>query len=168
MIPRSLFLLATLLMLASCKTPTINLETKEPLTVDINMRIDVYQYDTNKTPAQVKAESTNKPSPESLRRNRMADIQNLKNDRIIGEARDGLLSIRKDPGGDYGAFVRQIVREENADRMALMKAMAEEQKMSLEEVQKKQAELWRNRSFKDEWIEQPQPDGTWKWVPKPG
>jgi len=45
---------------------------------------------------------------------------------------------------------------------------AESQKTSLPEIQGKQAELWRNRSFKGEWIETPGPDGSWKWVQKEG
>jgi hypothetical protein len=45
------------------------------------------------------------------------------------------------------------------DRMDLMKSLAESQKTSFPEIQGKQAELWRNRSFKGEWIETPGPDG---------
>ena len=53
--------------------------------------------------------------------------------------------------------MRVTVEEENADRMDLMKSLAESQKTSLPEIQAKQAELWRNRSFKGEWIETPGP-----------
>ncbi len=49
-----------------------------------------------------------------------------------------------------------------------MKALAENQKTSLPEIQTKQAELRRNLAFKDEWIEEAQPDGTWKWTQKKG
>jgi uncharacterized protein YdbL (DUF1318 family) len=106
--------------------------------------------------------------PGERRRNRMADIQQFKNERIVGEGHDGLLTILKKPEGEYGDYVRVTVEEENADRMQLMKSLAENQKTSLPEIQSKQAELWRNRSFKGEWIETQQPDGSWKWVQKEG
>jgi hypothetical protein len=79
-----------------------------------------------------------------------------------------LLVVLKKSEGDYGDYVRVAVEEENADRMELMKSLAESQKTSLPEIQSKQAELWRNRSFKGEWIETQQPDGSWKWVQKEG
>ncbi len=37
--------------------------------------------------------------------------------------------------------------------MTLMKAAAEKERKSLAEVQKQQAELWRNRSFSGEYIQ---------------
>ena len=52
--------------------------------------------------------------------------------------------------------------------MNLMKTLAEQQKIPLADVQKRQGELWRNRSFKNEWVEWPQADGSWKWVQKEG
>jgi uncharacterized protein YdbL (DUF1318 family) len=98
----------------------------------------------------------------------MADIQQFKNERLVGEGHDGLLVIRSKPEGDYGDYVRVAVEEENTDRMELMKSLAERQKTSLPEIQTKQAELWRNRSFKGEWIETPEADGSWKWEQKEG
>jgi hypothetical protein len=47
-----------------------------------------------------------------------------------------------------------------------MKSLADSEKTSLPEVQNKQAELWRNRSFKGEWIEMQASDGSWQWVQK--
>jgi uncharacterized protein YdbL (DUF1318 family) len=166
---QSLILVALCLWLEGCKAPTVNLATSEPIKVDINMRLDVYQYSTTGTqkPAQPQA-SPSAGNPESRRRNRMADIQQFKNQRLVGESRDGLLVIRVKPDGEFGDYVRTTVEEENADRMELMKSLAESQKTSLPEIQAKQAELWRNRSFKGEWIETPGPDGSWKWVQKEG
>ncbi|HEY5811755.1 MAG TPA: DUF1318 domain-containing protein [Terrimicrobiaceae bacterium] len=155
--------------LSGCKAPTVNLATSEPIKVDINMRLDVYQYSTPATQKLAKPQaSPATQNPESRRRNRMADIQQFKNQRLIGEGRDGLLVIRAKPEGEYGDYVRTTVEEENADRTELMKSLAESQKTSLPEIQAKQAELWRNRSFKGEWIETPAPEGTWKWVQKEG
>lgn len=166
---KSLILVAACATLGGCKAPTVNLATSEPIKVDINMRLDVYQYSSPaaQKPAQPQA-SPSAQTPESRRRNRMADIQQFKNQRLVGESRDGLLVIRTKPDGEFGDYVRITVEEENADRMELMKSLAESQKTSLPEIQAKQAELWRNRSFKGEWIETPGPDGTWKWVQKEG
>jgi uncharacterized protein YdbL (DUF1318 family) len=163
---QSLTLLVACSLLGGCKAPTVNLATSEPIKVDINMRLDVYQYSS---PTTKKAQGPPAAqTPEARRKNRMADIQQFKNERLVGEGHEGLLVIRTKPEGEYGDYVRVTVEEENADRMELMKSLAESQKTSLPEIQGKQAELWRNRSFKGEWIETPEPDGSWKWVQKEG
>lgn len=156
--------LLTVFSLAGCTSPTVNLATSSPIKVDIAMRLDVFQHDKDakKTPPALAAGSDS----ETRRRNRMADIQQFKNARIIGEGRDGLLSIRVDTPGDYGDYVRKTIIEENDDRMSLMKAAAEKEKTSLVEIQKKQAELWRNSAFQGELIEAAGPDGVWAWRKK--
>lgn len=166
---QSLTLLVTCSILSGCKAPTVNLATSAPIKVDINMRLDVYQYSspTTKKPAAPQATPAAQ-DPEARRKNRMGEIQQFKNERFVGESRDGLLAIRMKPEGEYGDYVRVTVEEENADRMQLMKSLAEGEKTSLPEIQAKQAELWRNRSFKGEWIEAPGSDGSWKWVQKEG
>jgi uncharacterized protein YdbL (DUF1318 family) len=164
---QTLKVLAACALLAGCKAPTVNLATSDPIKVDINMRLDVYQYSTTATKKQAPTQAAGQ-TPESRRRNRMADIQQFKNERLVGEGHDGLLVIRSKPEGDYGDYVRVAVEEENTDRMELMKSLAERQKTSLPEIQTKQAELWRNRSFKGEWIETPEADGSWKWEQKEG
>lgn len=147
-----------------CSAPSVNLSTPEPIKVDISMRLDVYQHE--KTTAKKSSIPEDSPDSETRRRNRMADIQQFKNARIVGEGHDGLLSIRVDTPGDYGDYIRKIVAEENSDRMALMKAIAEKEKTSLPEIQKRQAELWRNSAFQGELIEVLGPDGSWIWVKK--
>lgn len=167
---RQFFLLPLAFILSSCAAPTVNLATSEPIKVDINMRLDVYQYGQTggqKTEAKPAAGQT----PKIRRDNRMADIQIFKNSQLVGESRDGLLVIQEKAQAeksDYREFIRVTVEAENADRTEDMKALADSQKTSLPEIQAKQAELWRNRSFKGEMIETPQPDGGWKWVPKEG
>jgi uncharacterized protein YdbL (DUF1318 family) len=165
----SLTLLVAWSMLAGCKAPTVNLSTSDPIKVDINMRLDVYQYSspTTKKPATPQATPAAQ-TPEGRRRNRMADVQQFKNERLVGEGHEGLLVILKKSEGEYADYVRVTVEEENTDRMELMKSLAESQKTSLPEIQSRQAELWRNRSFKGEWIETPGPDGSWNWVQKEG
>ena len=51
---QSLKVLAACALLAGCKAPTVNLATSDPIKVDINMRLDVYQYSTT---------ATKKPAP---------------------------------------------------------------------------------------------------------
>jgi uncharacterized lipoprotein YajG len=46
---QTLKVLAACALLAGCKAPTVNLATSDPIKVDINMRLDVYQYSTTAT-----------------------------------------------------------------------------------------------------------------------
>ncbi len=164
------FSLCLLALAVGCKAPTVNLGTAEPIKVDIDMRLDVYQHSNTTKPA---AQATPKPEaatadPATRRRNRMADIQIYKNSAYIGEGRDGLVSIQKLPEGEYGDTVRKTVETENADRLEQMKDIAETRKVSLVEIQKEQAALWRNRAFKGELIEIEVEPGVWKWTAKEG
>lgn len=150
---------ALLPILAACN-PTVRVATPEPLKVDVDMRVDIYQHATGDAPA-------NGPDSEAQdrRRARMAEIQNLKNARVAGENRRGLLSLVQPPAGEYGDYVRRTVEAENADRLALMKQLAAERRIPLAQVETEQAELWRDRAFPGEWIEA-QVDGTWRWQQK--
>lgn len=157
-------LLLACLGLAACKAPTVHLATPEPVKVDIAMRIDVYQHsreDGKKTDAALKSTDASKD-----RSNRLAEIQALKNSRIVGEGANALLSIRVDTPGDYGDYVRKTVEAENADRMAVMKSEAAREKIPLTRVQETQADLARKMAFKGEWIEIEKDDGSLEWVQK--
>ncbi len=159
----------TVLLAAGCKGPTVSLSTPEPIVVDINMRVDVYERgggSAGATAAKPK-QSGNVPAADASRRARMGDIQTFKNSRLVGENRQGLLVVRDQPAGSYGQYVAKMVSEENADRLVLMRQLAAERNMSLEDVQQQQGELWRNRSFSGEWIEVPQDNNTWRWAQKP-
>ena len=84
--------LAVSALLASCASPTVNLSTPEPVKVDIEMRLDVYQH-AEKSGEQPDSQSSS-ADPAASRRNRMAEVQTLKNSRVIGEGKDGLLVLR--------------------------------------------------------------------------
>ncbi|MCX6969028.1 MAG: DUF1318 domain-containing protein [Verrucomicrobia bacterium] len=157
---------AAIALMAGCSAPTVNLATGEPIKVDIAMRLDVYSH--NKEAAAKGAPASPTSDTETRRRNRMADIQNFKNSRLIGEGRDGLLSIQVDSPGEPGDYVRKTVAAENEDRMTLMKAAAEKGEKSLAAVQTEQGALWQKRSFEGELIEITNPDGTFSWAPKSG
>ena len=162
--------------LAGCSAPSINLATNEPIKVDIAMRLDVYQHTAAGAGNGAKPAASPSPpprddaagAPATRAKDRQADIQVFKNSRLVGEGRDGLLVILTEPAGDYGDYVRRTVAAENRDRMDQMKAAAERQKRPLPEVQKEQAALWLNRSFKGEWVETPKPGGGYQWIQKQG
>jgi hypothetical protein len=155
------------LALAACKAPTVHLATPEPVKVDIEMRIDVYQHG-KEDPAKPESANRKTGDPSKDRMNRLAEIQTLKNSRIVGENAEALLSIRVETPGDYGDHIRKTVEAENADRMALMKAEAAREKIPLPRVQKTQADLARKMAFKGEWIELEKDDGTREWTQKEG
>jgi hypothetical protein len=149
--------------LASCAGPTVNLATPEPVKVDIAMRLDIYQHERE---LDKNAPSPEAAAPEKDRLNRAADLQTFKNSGLIGEAANALLVIRVETPGDYGDQIRKTVEAENIDRMALLKAQVEREKLPLPAVQKKQAALARKMAFKGEWIEVEKADGSREWVQK--
>jgi uncharacterized protein YdbL (DUF1318 family) len=153
------------ILCASCKAPTVNLSTPDPIVVDINMRVDIYERGGGSSAAKP-SPSADVPAADARRRSRMGDVQTFKNSRLVGEGRDGLLVVLSRPEGSYGAYVERIVAEENADRLLVMRQLAAERKLSLADVQAQQGELWRNRSFSAEWIEVQQDNNTWRWVQK--
>jgi uncharacterized protein YdbL (DUF1318 family) len=163
----SLRLLALLALWAGvgCRGPTVSLSTPEPIVVDVNMRVDIYERGGGS--ATVKpSPGTDLPAADARRRSRMGDIQTFKNSRLVGEGRDGLLSVLSRPEGSYGAYVVKTTAEENADRMVVMRQLAAERKMSMADVQAQQGDLWRNRSFSGEWVEALQDNNTWSWLQK--
>jgi len=165
--PSFLCLLAFCLGSWGCSLPPIQIESQEPIQVDIRMRVDVYQHRADSSPSPTPAAGKKKQdNPFADRRERMSQIQSLKNNRIIGENHNGLLSIRDLPPGAYGDYVKMLVEAENQDRMELMKETAQQRGVSLREIQNEQAELWRQRSFAGEWIEEKTPEGKWRWMRK--
>ncbi|MBU3664420.1 MAG: DUF1318 domain-containing protein [Chthoniobacterales bacterium] len=154
-----------LLLAAACKGPNVSLSTPEPIVVDINMRVDIYERGGGSSSAKP-SPAADMPAADARRRSRTGDIQTFKNSRLVGEGRDGLLSVLSRPEGSYGAYVEKTVAEENADRLVVMRELAAERKMSLPEVQAQQGELWRNRSFSGEWVEVLQDNNSWRWAQK--
>ena len=156
-------LLAVVLPVLAACNPTVRVATPEPLKVDVDMRIDIYQHATGDVPA-----AGPDAEAQDRRRTRMAEIQNLKNARVVGENRHGLLSLVQPPPGEYGDYVRRTLEAENGDRLALMKQLAAERRVPLADVETEQATLWRERAFTGEWIEVEGPDRTWQWQQKQG
>jgi hypothetical protein len=152
--------------LCGCSLPDVNLATRDPLKVDINVRLDVYQYtkaqspDSDETPKTVESVTVR-------RRNRMEQVQTLKNNRLVGENHRGLLTIRELPAGNDATWVKRTVDEENADRNFLMVEQAKKENKPMHEIQAREWELNIERSYPGEWIEVTgdRPE-TYKWIQK--
>ncbi len=156
--------LATTLALAGCSSIPIDVGTSEAVKVEISMKVDVYQHSD---PGAKKTAAP--PAPTDVvktRRNRMAEIQVLKNSRIVGENQAGYLEVRNQPPGEYGEYVRSTVDAENADRARLIEKLAKEKNMTVAEAERQQAELFRKNAFPGEWIEVPDAEGKFAWKQK--
>ncbi len=148
-------LFAAAFCLSGC-SPTINLATPDPIKVDVAVQLDVYQ---KTSPTKLKEEQSSLEIAAN-RRVRSGQIQQLKNDRIIGEDRDGYLDVIKPPKDPkYLAYAKDVVSAENADRSFLYLANAQSQNKPLELVERDYAALWSDRAFPGEWVQKE--DGTW-------
>lgn len=135
--------------------PTINLATPEPVKVDVGVRLDIYQ----KTPAKPKSEQSSLEIAAN-RRLRSGEIQQLKNDRVIGENRDGYLDMRNPPADPkYLAYAKSVIDAENTDRTVLYLASAQSENKPLESIEEQYAKLWHDRAFPGEWLQRN--NGTW-------
>ena len=152
------------LLLSSClPTFDVNVATPEPIAVDLSMDVHVYQHGKTDEEAS-KAQASYREAMNSVR-NRMKEIQDLKNNRLVGENHEGRLSIRNKPAGEYGDYVQKTVEEENRDREFLMKHDAEEKGVSTNEIRDEKWRHWQRKSFPGEWIEVAEEDGSgydWK------
>lgn len=160
---KALKFLSIALILSSC-SPTVRLDTPEPVKIDVNMKVDV-TTEAKQSNAKVKTQSSSQKSsgagPLQRRRLRMAEIQDLKNNRIIGEANDGLLSIRQLPDDStWAEYTRKLVREENRDRRDIFEQEAQETGKPAEIIAKEFARRMRQASFPNEWVQTEQ--GEWK------
>jgi hypothetical protein len=151
------------LLVTACKQlPEVPITTPKPLEVNLNMRLDIYQYrgdePLDKEAAKGVAEATQRM------RNRMAGIQTYKNNQLIGEDHRGLLQVREVPAGDWGAQMKKDVAAENEDRMLIMRNKAREADRPLHEVEAEQWRLRAQQANRGEWIEVPgESPGSFQW-----
>ena len=160
---RALFFAAAL-ALAACKSIPIDVGTKEPVKVDIAMKVDVYQHSDPNGPKKAT------PAPQAdigkSRRNRMGEIQLLKNSRLVGENHAGYLELRTVPPGEYGDYVKTTVEAENSDRARLIEKLAKEKNVPVSQAERQQADLFQKGAFTGEWIEVPDAEGKFAWKQK--
>lgn len=148
-----LILCSAAFILAACKLPEVPITTPKPLEVNLNMRLDVYQYRGDEP--QDKEALKNASEATERMRNRMQEIQTLKNNQLVSENHRGLLQIREVPAGDWGTQVKKAVAAENEDRMLLMRQKAKEANRPLYEIESEQWRLRSEQAEPGEWIEIP-------------
>jgi hypothetical protein len=155
-------------LLCSCESFKVNLSSPDPIKVDVSMRLDVYQYKGDEPSKPDEAQVTFEESVER-QRNRMAEIQKLKDNRFIGEDHRGLLHLREKPAGDWGDYVERTVNAENEDRTILMRRAAKDANKALHEIQDEQWKLRTDKAYKGEWVELPgDKPNTFQWVQSEG
>lgn len=160
--------IASALLLASCSSFQVDLTSPEPIKVDVNMRLDMYQYKGDEPGKKDEAEATYEEAVQR-QRNRMAEIQTLKDNRFVGEDHRGLLNLREKPAGDWGDYVERTVNMENEDRTILMRREAKESNRALHEVQDEQWKRRTSASYAGEWVELPgDTPNSFKWVQSSG
>ncbi len=150
----------TALLLSACGltgcSPTINLATPEPVKVDVNVRLDVYQ---KTAPTKANEEQSSLQIAKN-RRLRAPQIQQLKVAGVLGEDRNGYLAIKNAPTDPKALAADQaLVEAENGDRSFLYLANAQAQNKPLELVERDYAQLWDERAYPGQWIQKE--NGTW-------
>jgi len=166
---------------------------KEPIKVDISMRLDIYQHvqqDINAienivSGAASEAKDTGGQSmfftgvscayaqganlsPEveqaALRRKeRVSELNQWQQKGVIGENRLGLLELRDKSAS---SSVEQLIQVENADRMVIYRQLAQKNNASLESIQKVYAQRLQQDAPAGTPVEALQADGTYQWKNK--
>lgn len=152
--------LLLLLTLSSC-APTVRLSTPEPVKIDVNMKVEVTtKSDGSEVVSGKASKSTEEASPRLRQRNRITEVQSLKNDRIVGEAKNGLLEIQKLPTDPaYQEYAKKVVAAENIDRQEIYQIEADAQNKPESFIIKEYARRLRESAFPNEWVQQE--DGKW-------
>ncbi|WP_265595316.1 DUF1318 domain-containing protein [Verrucomicrobium sp. BvORR106] len=155
-------------MITSCSNFKVDVNSPEPIKVDVSMRLDVYQYKGDE-PGKPDAAQVSYEEAVERQRNRMAEIQRLKDNRFVAEDHRGLLHLRQKPAGDWGEYVERTVNAENEDRTLLMRKVAKDSNKPLHEVQAEQWKLRTDKAYQGEWIEVPgDKPNSFKWIQSDG
>ncbi len=157
-------------LFASCKPFQVDIGTKDPIRlepVNINIRMDVYQHSSDKL-GDAKKDDEDAKSARDRIYNRQQQVQDLKNNRWVVETHRGELLLREKPAGENGTWAEKVVKEENEDRVLLMRLKAKELNLDLHEIQ---AQFWKDnveKAYAGEWIEVPDPTkpGIFKFAKK--
>ena len=134
---------------------TVQLDTPEPLQVDIRMKVDVEQ----------KSEGDGRAKNDSLtvaeeRRMLSHQVQILKNDHRVGEAADGTLILKEIPKDEaYADYAKTVVVKENGARAKMFREKAILEGKSETQYAKEFAERARQASYPGEWVQEE--NGKW-------
>lgn len=167
---RNLFIiLAATVIIFGCARVSVQ-GSKEPIKLDISMRLDIYQHvqkdidaiegivsGSNNTPVEKQsflglfitsayAQESMNPEVEQAalrRKSRKDELYALEEKGIVGENKMGLIELRDSSGA--GASVNQLINAENSDRMVIYESVASSNNVTIEEVQK----LYAKRLQKD-------------------
>lgn len=122
----------------------VQLQTKEPLKVDISMKVDVYQREGGSSTQRKLGES----EVAALRRRdtRMGEIWAMKNDGVATEGANGYLEPHPKSGWDP-AYIQKLVTEENADRKVIYEAEAMDTARPLSAVEAEAGKRFRQQSY---------------------
>ncbi len=97
----------------------------------------------------------------------MAEVQSLKNARIIGETWNGYLQFVTEPQESaYRSYAERIVQEENRSRYLFYSTEARKLGESLSRVEVQYGERWQDDAFPGEYLQMP--DGSWSRKEEPG
>ncbi|MBN3040927.1 MAG: DUF1318 domain-containing protein [Candidatus Omnitrophica bacterium] len=151
-------MLVVMICLAFFACAKVSVETKEPIKVDINMRVDVYQHvvkevdsindqiygtaekEYNMLPFLARAYAQeSKPVLQGAiqrRKERLNQIEKYFVMGYIGENRNALLEIRSQLPPDESAAIKSMVEAENNDRETIISEVAQEQGADKSEVRK--------------------------------
>lgn len=154
------YILFSAIALVSC-SPTVRLDTPEPVKIDVNMNVNVTNENKKTDSSAVVKAADADASPLEARRRRMAEIQDLKNNRIIGESNSGLLVVVKTPDdAKWQEYTDKLVKDENKDREMIFEQEAKTSGKPVDLIAKNFAKKMRDASFPNEWIQTE--SGEWK------
>lgn len=149
------FVVAFIAVIACAK---VSVETKEPIKVDVNMRVDIYQHvveDVQSINDQIYGGDEKKfnslffiqaayaqdvsgdlQAAISRRKSRFKEIEHYFVMGYIGENRKALLEIRAEIPTQERARVAKTLQEENSDRDIIYKATAQKNGVDVDEIRK--------------------------------
>ncbi|MCM8781260.1 MAG: DUF1318 domain-containing protein [Candidatus Omnitrophica bacterium] len=156
---RIIFIIFVILVL-SIGCARIKVEApKEPIKVDITMRLDIYQHiqkdidaiesivKENKSQQQqsflgyliptIYAQEELSPQVQEAairRRDRTDALRQVQKQGIVGENKEGLVEIRKSSASDIQ--LEELIRKENEDRMIIYQALAQKNSVAVEDIQR--------------------------------
>lgn len=164
MIKKIMVLLTGIIVILGCARVQVQ-APKDPIKVDISMRLDIYQHVEKDINAIEDIVSGSKEQPKAgdkqslldriipcayaqdlspevqaaalRRKDRYQALVEWEQKTIIGENKSGLVEMRKS-AGDSSAdkSVKEIIRGENADRMVIYRSIAQKNGTSVEEVER--------------------------------
>jgi len=148
-----LFLIIGLISCLGCARVKVE-APKEPIKVDVSMRLDIYQHvekdidsgESIVSGEKAKPKISGTPSPMgqaySRRRERRPDLRAYQAQGILGENKNGLLEAR----GSVDEKAKNLLADENKDRLVIYEALAKKNNTSPQEVQKLYAEKLQRRA----------------------